>query len=238
MSGARTKAIIAIFGGNDDDAVNRAKALGGLLAKRFHILLTGGTKPGSQSVKESAIAGVGPSSWIGVERADRIDTAKPGNGFIIYTDLGHKRNYLEACLCDAAIGLSGGDGTVSEVTFSLALQRPVVFVGDDWKRDGSLDDSGRATVLKSMVSRTFNRVGRTPSGKPDFDALVNESVIQQALTQLPPYIYLDSSKSSEDAVNWIEDILKTRKKAGHFPILEDYKPVISEFDAWLSTHAI
>jgi uncharacterized protein (TIGR00725 family) len=127
MSESRTKVIIAVFGGDDPDAVDRARKLGALIAGRSHILLTGGTRPGTNPVRESAILGAGSSPWVGVGRANKIDAAELDRGFVIYTDLGHKRNYLEACLCDAAIGLTGGDGTVSEVTFSLALQRPVVF---------------------------------------------------------------------------------------------------------------
>jgi uncharacterized protein (TIGR00725 family) len=238
MSGTRTKLIIAVFGGTDPDAINKARALGAIIAQRSHILLTGGTRPSTARVSESAIDGVRSSAWVGVARSNKIVTEPWNSGLVIYTDLGHKRNYLEAHLCDAAIGLSGGDGTVSEVTFSLALQRPVVLVGDDWKKSGCLDDASRPAVLMSMVNRAFNRVGRESSGRPDLDALLNESAISAALAHLPPYMYLASSEPVEDAVDWIENVFKTRAKSGHFPTLKGYESLAAEYEEWLSKRGV
>jgi hypothetical protein len=80
----------AIFGSHDSDAVTVAKRLGAVVAQRGQILLTGGTKCGTTSVKESAICGAGSSPWVGVGRDNRIYTSEAGTGFVIYTDLGHK----------------------------------------------------------------------------------------------------------------------------------------------------
>ena len=95
MTTSRAKAIIAVFGSNDDKAVAFAKRLGAAIAKREHILLTGGKGPGPRPVKASAIAGVGSSPWIGVERPGRKEvsprsrfiTYENGSGFLPSSDL-------------------------------------------------------------------------------------------------------------------------------------------------------
>src|SRR5262245_18631791 len=115
----RTKAIIAVFGSGETASLPLAEEIGFIIAKRKQILLTGGREPGEKPVKKRAIKGLlrADSSWpwIGVDRgASSPAPLSFGSGFVIDTDLGHRRNYLEACLCDAAIGLKGGDGTSSE----------------------------------------------------------------------------------------------------------------------------
>ena len=239
MTDKRAKAIIAVFGGEDRDAVATAKKLGAEIARRGQILLTGGSAPGTKYVKDSAIDGVGSSPWVGVERKPKkVAASESGSGLVIYTDLDNKRNYLEACLCDAAIGLKGGDGTISEVTFALALQRPVVLVGDHWKAEGSLDGSTRQAVLASMVQHAFTRVRRTLTGRPDFDALLNEVAIRGGLEQLPPFTYVSSSNPPEDAIDWILKVLASRHKAGGFPALAGYRDVAQTYRDWLATHAV
>jgi hypothetical protein len=89
-----------------------------------------------------------------------------------------------------------------------------------------------------MVDRAFNRVGRTPSGRHDLDVLLNEPVIRAALEQLPPHMYLASSEALEAAIDWIEEVLKSREKAGHFPALDGYQGVIAEYQKWLSRYAV
>jgi len=241
MTDIRARAIIAVFGGDDRDAVAIAKKMGGIIAQKGHILLTGGTRAGTDSVKHSAIDGVGSSPWVGVDRAKTIDASESDGGFIIQTDLDHKRNYVEACLCDAAIGLKGGDGTLSEVTFALSLQRPVALLGDHWKHDWFLDAPNRLKTLSSMVDRAFSRVGKQPSGKPSLDAVFNERVIRDGLNQLPPYNYLTATNTPEDAVDWIIGSLYAsgdKRLAGAFPFIEGYERVAAQYDEWLTKHAI
>jgi uncharacterized protein (TIGR00725 family) len=205
MTNIRAKAIIAVFGGDDSDTIVIAEKIGGIIAEKKQILLTGGTRAGTDSVKHSAIAGVGSSLWVGVDRAETVDASESRGGFIIRTDLDHKRNYVEACLCDAAIGLKGGDGTLSEVTFALSLQRPVALLGDHWKCDWPLDAANRAKTLSLMVDRAFSKVGKQLSGKPSLDKVLNEPVIRNGLKQLPPYNYLTAT-NTQDVVDWISSL--------------------------------
>src|ERR1041385_8550586 len=102
MSGKRTKRIIAVFGGSKDGSVlSLAEALGRAIAQEQQILLTGGTGPKKDSVKNCAIYGADPSPWIGVDRKAARGVFclnDPRYSFLICSDLDHKRNYLEALM--------------------------------------------------------------------------------------------------------------------------------------------
>ncbi len=143
MTNRRTKNIIGVFGGDDAKAVTFAKRLGTIIADRKQILLTGGKGTGTKTVKDSAIDGVGSSPWRGVDRPKMIPENagcyENGAGFVIVSDLDHKWNYLEAALCDAAIGLEGKEGTYSEVVCALSLRRPVALIGNSWDEKWPVD---------------------------------------------------------------------------------------------------
>jgi SLOG-like protein len=237
MTNDRAKAIVAIFGGNDPGAVALASRLGAEVATREQIVLTGGSAPGSKSVKEAALAGAGQSAWIGVERAETIGATATDDCCVVHTTLGHKRNFLEACLCDSAIVLEGGAGTISELLFSLALSRPVAIVGDNWTVQGALGDPTQCDVIDTMIERAFKRVGKDSSGMPDFDEQFNERVIRVGLHALPEYKHFSSSTAPERIVGWLLDVLKAAGKRGNFPNIERYRQVKLEYDRWLAKHA-
>jgi predicted Rossmann-fold nucleotide-binding protein len=119
VTGKRTRRIIAVFGGSGTkhpEALPAAEDLGRSIAERQQILLTGGVKQEEDSVKGRAIKGAGSSPWVGVERKQSVGDElpdEPEQHFCIVSDLDHMRNYLEAHMCDAAIGLAGDEGTVS-----------------------------------------------------------------------------------------------------------------------------
>jgi uncharacterized protein (TIGR00725 family) len=239
--------IIAVFGSTDKETLELATFIGSAIARRRAIVLTGGAGSSGNTVKERAIAGaeaarsenyLGP--WIGVSR----DAPKPSfhshdKSCVIKTDLKHKRNFLEACLCDAAIALEGGDGTLSEVTFCLSLQKPVVLIGK-WKAEYPLN---KAETLKKLVDIAFNRVGRDRSGNATLDELLNEKTILTNL-QVAPLVANDypmpkkpdRPKVAEDAVgdafSFLEQSRETGLK-GTFPQLEGYKNVKADYDSWL-----
>ena len=148
---ARSRAIIAIFGSTESWAITLAEGLGAEVAQRGGIVLSGGTGPGKEAVKESAIKGAGNHPWIGVDPNGPIGVEKNGAGLIVHTGLGHKRNYLEAHLCDAAVAIKGDDGTVSEATFALSLGRPVALAGSGWTTDRFVDDPTHAIRPEEML---------------------------------------------------------------------------------------
>jgi hypothetical protein len=88
-------------------------------------LLTGGKSDSKKSdsekrVRVRAIVGAEAArgkdclgAWIGVSRkAPNPNFVSSDMSGEIQTDLDHKRNFLKACLCDAAIALEGGPGCI------------------------------------------------------------------------------------------------------------------------------
>lgn len=248
---ARSAAIIAVFGGSTDvdktykTYLKLAYEIGSVIAKRNRILLTGGEgpreesepRPESETVKEKAIDGAlsinTSAPWLGVTRKGGPGFIPSGSGGIIRTNLDHGRNYLEACLCDGAIGLAGGDGTLSEVTFTMALGKPVVLVGEVWEEDPL------ETRVPEIVRRSFRRVGARGENK-ELDELLNEAKVLQSMLEQPPapkYLSLDDGglqDTAEKAVQFIIDSLGgSEQLMGDFPDLSEYDEVQNDYRAWL-----
>lgn len=160
-----------MFGGSDDREICAlAAAYGAAIAAAGHITLSGGTHADSTPVKHAAISGAKEHPWVGVAQEDPavgVDLGK--QGFVLPTGLGHRRNFLEAHVCHAAIALPGGCGTMSEAASCLFLRRPVTFVGPDWTKEYDLDAPDRAAVADRMARRTFKRFGLDENQTdPDF----------------------------------------------------------------------
>jgi uncharacterized protein (TIGR00725 family) len=233
----RTRRIIAVFGGSgapSGEVLACAKNLGHIINLKGHVLLTGGTGPGVTSVKEIAIEGAGSERWVGVDPSGPDRPEERDGGLVVRTGLGHKRNYLEACLCDAAIALPGKDGTVSEVTSSLSLDRPVAFVGE-WRTDVDLDSLDRSSVLRNIVQRTRTRFGNG-TGTDEITPLIAEGALLRALRELPPYRYFELC-DAEAAVEWVESVVPAPPPfAGAFPgwsAFDDVRPV---YERWIEEH--
>lgn len=245
MTNCRTKAIIAVFGSDDPEAIAFAKRLGAAIADRKQILLTGGKEAGTKSVKESAIKGAGSSAWIGVDRPrptpEKDDYLQKDSGFVIVSDLDHKRNYLEAALCDAAIGLAGEKGTFSEVVFALSLHRPVALVGNSWKGKWPVDARNGP---KATAQAAIETVGTVTDNRPLLQKLLNEDAIRDGLQSLPPssYRYFGSENDAkpEDVVDWILTSSKlgnSLELAGEFPVIDGDGEVKKHYEMWLAEHA-
>jgi predicted Rossmann-fold nucleotide-binding protein len=241
MTSNHTRRIIAIFGPSrnvDSKVLARAEELGRAVAEGRQILLTGGTGPASSPVKNRAILGAGDSPWVGVDRK-----TSPGpecrevlpNGFVITSDLDHKRNYLEAYMCDAAIGLEGGKGTLSEITSALSLQRPVAFVGDGWKQQIDLD-ADCAQAVERLVEAALWRF-RTSGGSDALDPVLTEEALRRGLANLPLYGYFDTRATARTVVDWIKSVLPERASLpGNFPAVKGHDTVKATYREWLADH--
>lgn len=239
MSGERSKRIIAVFGGSKErDVLSLAEMLGSALARAGQVLLSGGREPGKDAVKTCAISGAGASPWVGVDRKDSpgvVHSRVGERGFRVVSDLGHKRNYLEACMCDAAIALRGEEGTLSEVTSALALQRPLAFVGDHWKDVCDLDGD-RGQVLTTMVDTTLRKLA---SGRPSaaLDPQLERQIFRPRLERLPSYMFFEASVSAEDVVAWLMSTLpEAQGLPGNFPAVEGHEAAREAYEEWLREH--
>lgn len=244
MTNSRNKAIIAVFGGRDLGAVQFAQPLGAAIARREQILLTGGKQCGHTSVKESAICGAGSSPWIGVDRQKDtpVTGSENGVGFVIASDLDHKRNYLEAALCDSAIGLAGEEGTYSEVVFALSLHCPVALVGSSWKKKWPVNTD---ETLDSAATAAMNRVGKVADDRPKLQKLLNHEAILRGLQSLQPnyfrYFGSDGEAKPEEVVEWILTQLKQSSSVGltgSLPSIEGYEDFRESYERWLAKYAV
>ena len=128
--------VVAVFGSNDPSPteLEAARLIAAAVVAEGATLLTGGDGSDPRTVKDAAIVtatDIPSAEWIGV--LNRDDAAAPvsdGNGLLVTPGSGHRRNFVEACLCDAAIAIGHSDGTSSEALFAMFLRRPVILVGN------------------------------------------------------------------------------------------------------------
>ena len=103
---------------------DQAYEVGAAIARQGAILVCGGLK----GVMEGAAHGAKDAGGIAIgiiPGTDRSD-ANPYCDIVIPTGIGEARNILVVRASDAVISLHGKYGTISEMAFSLKLQRPLV----------------------------------------------------------------------------------------------------------------
>jgi hypothetical protein len=162
--------LIAVFGRNaaEKDEREAAALFGKAIARHGAIVLTGGTwrSPASQ-VKDIAIVAAEESNtaadtpvWIGVANEPSPAPWQEGHRGGDLTPGGkHERNFVEACLCHAAIAIGASDGTSSEAIFALYLRRPVALVDVP-------DSAGCETTMRTLKTAALNRITPTELGDP------------------------------------------------------------------------
>jgi predicted Rossmann-fold nucleotide-binding protein len=252
----RSKRIIAVFGSNkpnpepavDNDYMEKllelAEQLGHSIAANHDITLTGGTGPAEEPVKNRALLGANnnpESLWIGVDRQAEPPTAKEqGRGFLITSNLDHQRNYLEASMCDAAICLDGGAGTLSEIVCALSLQRPVALVGDHWARTFNLNINPGEAMEAAILSTT--ELFRTRAPNQLDPALIGEDALRHRLIieALGDFNYFQATTPAADIVEWINSvvpIIPNQDPPGGFPPAPEHQAVAVAYNNWLQKHA-
>lgn len=225
------KPIVAVFGkstGADSTDSERALVVGACVAFKEWILLTGGEGTATEcAVKESAIRGakICAGKWIGVLQNGGPDAkCQDKNGFIINTNLGNGRNYLEACLCDAAIALPGGTsgGTLSEAASALICERPVVFV-DQWP---SVE-----AVLDKLAGESKQIFDKLKNVELFLEKCPTQAQFKQRLkTTRKELIYLN--RDIRNAIGCLGD----PSRVGGFPELGDsYKETKRKYETWLKS---
>ncbi|MDQ0079494.1 SLOG cluster 4 domain-containing protein [Arthrobacter oryzae] len=260
MMCARVRRIFAVFGGNQmksetdpqyQERLGLAERFGFAIADRDAILLTGGTGPALSPVKNRAIRGAlnksDASLWIGVDRIDEtvepmVQMPEAGHaglgGFVIRSTLDHQRNVLEAYLADAAICLMGGNGTVSEMTFSLSLGRPIALVGDKWP---DTYDLKTAHGLEKAIQETHTRLQKS-YGKHKLDpSLYDKTALHARLTErltAPESVkYFGSDSSVKEVLDWAEAASITPNLPGCFPDVPQHGAVRDKYEEWINLHA-
>lgn len=242
MDGPRTRPVIALFGssgGNSKQTLQRAESLGRAVSAYDAILLTGGTGPAEEPVKNRAIRGaltLDSGCWVGVDRTrgSLAEGGAEGRGYAIKSTLNHQRNYLEAWLADAAIALKGGEGTMSEITACLLEKRPVALVGGGWRNVFDLDDDrpkALATLTTAAVKTFKNRGAHALEGH-----LIEEATITEGLLNMGAYAYFESNEPAETILNWLTSKLRLGGPLpGSFPDIPGHDRVKAGYLTWLET---
>jgi uncharacterized protein (TIGR00725 family) len=223
--------IVAVFGkskGADSTDSERALVVGACVAFKGWILLTGGEGIATEhAVKESAIRGakVCAGQWIGVVQTGGPDAkCSEENGFVIKTNFGQGRNYLEACLCDTAIALPGGStgGTLSEAASALICEKPVVFL-DEWP---SVD-----AVLNKLAEESEQIFDKLKNVEPFLEKCPTQTELEQKIRNTRKEL-VHLNRDIRNAIGCLGDPLRV----GGFPDLGDpYKEIKKKYETWLGT---
>ena len=152
--------LFAVFGANEPSEAElvAARLIGAAVNARGAVLLTGGDGSDPGTVKDAAIdaanrAGTedAPPTWIGVANTEHADRPvwHGESSVVVQPGCGHRRNLVEACLCDVAVALGASSrGTASEALFCLYLGRPLIILGD-----ASEDDVAAPRLRESAQQR-------------------------------------------------------------------------------------
>ncbi len=121
----RNKRRIAVFGAGicEGEIYQLAYEVGRLLAPKA-IVLTGGLGGVMEAASRGAVEAGGLT--VGILPGNRAEDANPYVQIPIVTDLGQARNVVLVRTAEAAIAISGGYGTLSEIALALKMWKPVV----------------------------------------------------------------------------------------------------------------
>lgn len=130
ISVPRKPLIVGVMGshGEEPDVREQARLLGEAIARRGHVLLTGGGTGLMKAASEGAHGAGG--LVIGILPNDR---QRPMNGYpnefvdiAVYTGMYEGRNVINAKTPHCLIALAGGAGTLSEIALALRAGTPVI----------------------------------------------------------------------------------------------------------------
>ncbi len=137
-------------GSCNEKTYEMARSVGAGIWKAGATLLCGGLG----GVMEGACRGAyeAGGQTIGILPGPDKTQANPYVTVPIVTDLGHARNILIVRSADTLIAISGGYGTLSEISIALKLGKPVIGLNTWPKMDGIVYVDTPAQVLEAMKS--------------------------------------------------------------------------------------
>lgn len=125
--------IIGVIGQGSDcssELLKKAEEVGWHIAQRGAVLICGGLGGVMEAASRGAKKGGGTT--IGVLPGTDKNAANAYIDIPIVTGLGEARNTIIVRTADALIAVGGRFGTLSEIAFSLAFEKPIVGL-DTWK---------------------------------------------------------------------------------------------------------
>ena len=117
---------IAVFGGRfiTDEIYNDTVEIGKRMAKKNWLVFCGG----GEGVMEAIAKGValGGGTCIGILKDKDFKTGNEYLSIPISTGMDITRNALISYNCDLGVAISGADGTLSEIAFTLAQEKQLI----------------------------------------------------------------------------------------------------------------
>lgn len=244
MNTTRRRVIIGVFGSSRPATPETADDIAYQIAAQGCGVLTGGDGSAGNAVRDRAIRGAERARkdghdavWVGVAR-----TAQPGrtestdSHIILRPGYEHKRNYVEAHLCDVAIALPGRQGTPSEVAFCLVLGRPLVLVGPIWETDYMLLGDNSATALERFRQDTMSQMSSGEQKSP-LDTAIRHAYrsLTEGLT-LPAvrYLPLPDGADVHAIIECALGLVDRTKLPGRIPALPEFKTMVRDYTDWLT----
>ena len=132
---------IGVIGGSEasEELLRLAERVGSLIASEGCVLVCGGLGGVMEAAAKGAKSAGGLT--VGVLPGGSRSDANPYIDIAIATNMGHARNAIIAHTCDALIAVGGRYGTLSEISFGLALGKRVVSL-KSWDVDPGIIAAG------------------------------------------------------------------------------------------------
>jgi uncharacterized protein (TIGR00725 family) len=162
----RKPVVIGVMGGHEapQEILEEARRIGEGIAKRGHVILTGGGGGVMKAASEGAFKAGG--LVLAVLPSDRV---RPIEGYpnefvdiALYTGMADARNAINAKTPRVIIAIDGGWGTVSEIALAMRNDTPVIGLKTpsiDLPRDGRLITCGTAEEALSALDRLVKVTG-------------------------------------------------------------------------------
>ena len=123
-----------------------AEEVGGLLAERGCIVVTGGLDEVMSAAHRGAKAAGGTT--IAILPGEDRSAANPWADHVVVTGIGHARNLAVAASGQAVIAVGGSYGTIAEMALALRLGRRVVALSGAPEVDGALVAASPAEAVE------------------------------------------------------------------------------------------
>ena len=146
---------ISICGSDEDDenlsnhALEVAEQVGRLIAQRGGVLICGGQggvmKAACKGCKEENGITIGIMPYSKKESNEYVDVAIP-------TAIGNLRNYFVVKSGDVVIAIGGRWGTLSEVSFAMILNKPLILIKGT---GGWVDEIAKGCLMQNVESTYY-----------------------------------------------------------------------------------
>ena len=136
-------------GSCDEKIYEMARSVGAGIAKTGATLVCGGLGGVMEGACRGAYEAGGQA--IGILPGSDKAQANPYVTLPVVTDLGHARNILIVRSADILVAISGGYGTLSEVSIALKLKKPVIGLNTWPDMDGIVYVDTPAQALEATV---------------------------------------------------------------------------------------